>query len=73
MTERELWTKRIEDYRASDLTAVKWCEENNVPVHKLRYKITQFNKEKKQTLKETQWASVIPEKPVAEKETYPSL
>ena len=33
--ERELWPKRIEDYRASDLTAVKWSEENNVPVHKL--------------------------------------
>lgn len=71
--ERKLWTKRIEDYRASGLTAIKWCEENNISVHMLRYKITQFNKEKKQTLKETQWASVVLEKPVAEKETYPSL
>ena len=71
--ERKLWTKRIEDYRASGLTAVKWAEENNVSVHTLRYKITQFNKEKEQIFKETQWASVVLEKSVAEKETYPSL
>jgi hypothetical protein len=35
--ERKLWTKRIEDYRASGLTAIKWAEENNVSVHTLRY------------------------------------
>ena len=71
--ERKLWTKRIEDYRGSGLTAVKWAEENNVSVHTLRYRITQFNKEKEEIFKETQWASVVLEKSVAEKETYPSL
>ncbi|WP_416197724.1 MAG: hypothetical protein ACFWUA_09135 [Sporanaerobacter sp.] len=71
--ERKLWTKRIEDYRASGLTAVKWAEENNVSVHTLRYKITQFNKEKEQTSKKIQWASIVSEKSVENKETYPSL
>ncbi|WP_077368406.1 IS66 family insertion sequence element accessory protein TnpA [Anaerosalibacter sp. Marseille-P3206] len=71
--ERKLWTERIEDYRASGLTAIKWAEENNVSVHTLRYKITQFNKEKEQISKGTQWASVVLEKSVVEKEIYPSL
>lgn len=64
--ERKLWTERINDYKSSGLTAVKWAEENNLSVHKLRYHIHKFNKEKKQASneesKEIKWASIVPEK-----------
>lgn len=58
--ERKLWTKRIQDYRKSGLTAIKWCEKNKVSVHILRCKITKFNKEKKEKSKEAQWAAIVP-------------
>ncbi|MCR1898471.1 hypothetical protein NSA47_05630 [Irregularibacter muris] len=49
--ERKLWTRRIDDYRESSLTAVKWCEEKGLSVHILRYRVTRLNKEKKQEFK----------------------
>lgn len=62
--DRKLWTERINDYRSSGLTAVKWAEDRGIAVHKLRYYISKFNKEKKKDLsqepKEIQWASVVP-------------
>lgn len=61
---RTLWQSRIKDYKASGLTAIKWCEENGIPVHILRYQITKFNKEKKRESKDIQWAAAIPEKSV---------
>jgi hypothetical protein len=60
--DRKLWTDRIKDYRASELTAVKWSEKNDISVHKLRYYINKFNKEKKQESKESKWVSIITEK-----------
>ncbi len=61
---RKLWTDRINDYRASGLTAVKWAEDRGVSVHKLRYYIHKFNKEKKQNSnqesKENKWTSIVP-------------
>lgn len=62
--DRKLWTDRINDYRSSGLTAAKWSEDRGIAIHKLRYYINKFNKEKKQNLnqasKEIQWASVVP-------------
>lgn len=62
--DRKLWTERIEDYRSSGLTGVKWAEDKGVAVHKLRYYINKFNKENKQSSnqesREQQWASVVP-------------
>jgi hypothetical protein len=40
MTERqkqELWVKRIEDFRSSGQSQVAWCQEQDIPVHQLRY------------------------------------
>jgi len=62
--DRKLWIDRIDDYRSSGLTAVKWAEDRGVSVHKLRYYIHKFNKEKKQSLnqesKEIKWATIVP-------------
>ena len=37
--DRKLWTDRINDYRSSGLTVVKWAEDRGIAVHKLRYYI----------------------------------
>lgn len=62
--DRKLWIDRIDDYRSSGLTAVKWAEDRGVSVHKLRYYIHKFNKEKKQNSnqkpKEIKWTSIVP-------------
>lgn len=68
--DRKLWTDRINDYRDSGLTATRWAEDRAVAVHKLRYYINKFNKEKKlelnQECKKIAWASVIPKKSIIE-------
>lgn len=38
--------------KSSGLTAVKWFEEKDIPVHTLRYQIYKLNKEAKQDAKE---------------------
>ena len=66
---RIIWTDHINNYRASGLTAVKWAEDNNVSVHKLRSCIAKFNKEKKQAFSNQSgsvgWVSLNPSKPIA--------
>ncbi len=57
---REIWIKRIQEYKSSDLTAAKWCEKNSISLHALKYQIHKSNKEKKQESNQTQWASVVP-------------
>lgn len=42
---KEIWKTRINDYRKSKKSAIKWCEENNISVSALKYWITKFNKE----------------------------
>lgn len=54
---RTMWASRIEEYRSSDLTAVKWCEEKGYKLSRLRYWIHKFNKEKN-TSESSKWASV---------------
>jgi hypothetical protein len=66
--ERKLWTDHIYSYKTSGLTAVKWAEDNNVSVHKLRSCIAKFNKEKRQASnKESgldEWVSLTPSKSI---------
>ncbi|MFW6046935.1 MAG: IS66 family insertion sequence element accessory protein TnpA [Candidatus Woesearchaeota archaeon] len=60
-SKKDLWIKRIKDYKSSGLTAVNWCEENGINIHTLKYHITKINKEKKQQkANQTKWASVVP-------------
>ncbi|MCR2044814.1 IS66 family insertion sequence element accessory protein TnpA [Anaerosalibacter massiliensis] len=51
LEDRKLWIERIQDYRNSGLTAIKWSEEKGISVHKLRYYINKFSKESKEILK----------------------
>lgn len=34
---RKEWEHRVASYRASGLTQAKWCEENNLALHQLKY------------------------------------
>lgn len=75
--DRKLWTERINDYRSSGLTAVKWAEDRGVAVHKLRYYINKFNKENKEKSNDesvkgsgnTKWASLALENPIVEEKS----
>ena len=67
--ERELWLERINSYKSSGLTAAQWCEHNDIPIHKLRYRIAYFNKENSQKSKKPQWVSVVT--PKSDKEKIP--
>lgn len=62
--DRRLWIDRINDYRSSGLTAVKWSEDRGIPAHRLRYYINKFNKEKTQNQnlesKDVKWAAIVP-------------
>ena len=51
-----LWKRRIEEYRVSNLTARDWCEQRQVSYSSLKYWITKFNKES--VCQETQWVSL---------------
>lgn len=66
--EKVLWIERIQEYKSSGLTAIKWCEEKNIPVHKLRYQTFKLNKEAKQCSEKVKWTSIVPEKPITNKE-----
>ena len=75
--DRKLWNERINDYRTSGLTAIKWAEDRQVAVHKLRYYINKFNKENKpnsndESIKSpgnTKWASVTLKKSIVEEKS----
>lgn len=54
---RVMWKQRVEEYRSSNLTADKWCEQQSVSISALRYWITRFNKEQPE-IKDIQWVSV---------------
>lgn len=60
------WIDLIHDYKASGLTAAKWCKEKGFKVHILRYQINKLNKEKKAPSKENRWVSVVPANLIAD-------
>ena len=41
------WDKLIEEYRTSGKSAEKWCEEQGIKVHQLRFQISKRSKRKK--------------------------
>lgn len=69
--EREFWIERIETYKNSGLSATQWCKEEGIAVHKLRYRITQFNKEKQDKPTKIKWTTVIPKETIEERSLSP--
>ncbi|NLB32146.1 MAG: hypothetical protein GX818_00040 [Tissierellia bacterium] len=61
---RSIWGEKINNYRNSNMTAIDWCNENNVSIHSLKSWITKFNKEQNpHESKETEWLAVELPKP----------
>jgi hypothetical protein len=40
---KEEWQQIINEYRSSGLSALVWCQQKKISVHKLRYWIREFN------------------------------
>lgn len=55
---RHLWQELIKDYRASQLSAKDWCQQNQVKISTLRYWVTKLNKENQPTSVNTEWLPV---------------
>ncbi|MGB4658533.1 MAG: hypothetical protein WBI07_05105 [Mobilitalea sp.] len=58
---RRLWSDKINKYRSSNMTAIDWCNENNVSVHSLKSWITKLNKDPNPTESnetESEWLTV---------------
>lgn len=55
---REQWEARIKDYRASGLTAEKWCAENEVTTRQLWYWLRKFRDSKESSVRPPQWVPV---------------
>jgi len=51
------WELRIADYKASGLTQIKWCEENNLKLHQFKYWFYKIEK-KKTSVPKSNWVSV---------------
>ena len=69
--ERDFWIKKTESYRNSGLSAIQWCKEEGIAVHKLRYRITKLNKEKQDKSTKTKWTTVIAKDIIEEKSASP--
>ncbi|MGB4440474.1 MAG: hypothetical protein WBJ13_14920 [Sedimentibacter sp.] len=56
---RSLWSEKINNYRSSNMTAIDWCNKNNVSIHSLKSWITKLNKEQNPPKSnETEWLAV---------------
>lgn len=60
---RKQWEARIKDYRASGLTAAKWCAENEVTTRQLWYWLRKFRESKESPVRPPQWVQVNVDKP----------
>ena len=50
---RKVWETRVAEFRASGLSALKWCEEHDMKPHQLRYWLRKFSQDPKPT--QTRW------------------
>jgi len=69
---KEIWLKRVEEYRSSGLSQKTWCEENGVKATSLRYWIMKLNKSQSVTKlndSPVEFASVS----ITEEESFPSV
>ena len=68
---RQMWEKRVSEYKKSVLSVPKWCEENNISKSALGYWIRKLNKEIPESSFENKWLSV--ELSASTKKTYPPI
>ena len=57
------WLEKIEEYRASGLSLVEWCETGEVSVHNMKYWLRKQSPINRESNEETSWVSCIIEEP----------
>lgn len=53
-----MWTRRVESYKARKCSAIAWSKENNVPLSTLRYWIDKIDNNQKDTSEPKKWIPV---------------
>ncbi|WP_041720940.1 IS66 family insertion sequence element accessory protein TnpA [Alkaliphilus metalliredigens] len=53
-----MWLERIESYKSRQGSATDWCEENNISLSTLRYWMTKFSRENKQSSNLNKWLPI---------------
>lgn len=60
---QEEWERRVDIFLESGQTQTKWCEDNDLGVHQLKYWLKKLGKSKPRSQSTTQWLPVALEKP----------
>lgn len=58
---QEEWERRIALFKASGMTQAKWCENQNVSIHKLKYWLYKIERQEKSGDEKTNWISMMVE------------
>ncbi len=56
---RREWEQRIADYRASGLSRAKWCQQNSLKAHQLKYWLKRMEDPTVSSKPSTTWTSVV--------------
>lgn len=57
------WLAKIEEYRASGLSLVDWCETGDVALHNMKYWLRKQSPISRDLNQETDWVSCVIEEP----------
>lgn len=57
------WIVKIEEYRASGLSLVEWCETSDVALHYMKYWLRKQSPINRDSSQETSWVSCVVEEP----------
>jgi len=68
---REIWIKRVEEYKSSGLSQKTWCEENGIKATSLRYWVMKLNNKSATRLNDSsiEFASVS----ITEEQSFPAV
>jgi hypothetical protein len=61
---RKQWEKRVASYRSSGLTQAKWCEDNHLKLHQLKYWLKRTNGPSSKSVKVASFTPVLVEETV---------
>ncbi|WP_392455222.1 IS66 family insertion sequence element accessory protein TnpA [Chryseomicrobium aureum] len=53
------WLAMIEEYRASGLSLVEWCETSGIALHNMKYWLRKQSPINRESTEETSWVSCV--------------
>lgn len=57
------WLAMIEEYRASGLSLVEWCQTSGIALHNMKYWLRKQSPINRESTEETSWVSCVVEEP----------